>query len=50
LQHGAALVYAVEVGHGQLVGRLRADPRVRNSHSPKRFRWPPLCWQPRGRC
>src|SRR2546429_8604628 len=30
LQHGAALVYAVEVGHGQLVGRLRADPRVRN--------------------
>ncbi|HZR41164.1 MAG TPA: TlyA family RNA methyltransferase [Ktedonobacteraceae bacterium] len=30
LQHGAALVYAVEVGHGQLVGRLRVDPRVRN--------------------
>lgn len=30
LQQGAALVYAVEVGHGQLVGRLRADPRVRN--------------------
>jgi 23S rRNA (cytidine1920-2'-O)/16S rRNA (cytidine1409-2'-O)-methyltransferase len=30
LQHGAALVYAVEVGYGQLVGRLRADPRVRN--------------------
>jgi len=30
LQHGAALVYAVEAGHGQLVGRLRADPRVRN--------------------
>ncbi len=30
LQHGAALVYAVEVGHGQLVGRLRADERVRN--------------------
>jgi 23S rRNA (cytidine1920-2'-O)/16S rRNA (cytidine1409-2'-O)-methyltransferase len=30
LQHGAALVYAVEVGHGQLVGRLRADPRVHN--------------------
>src|SRR5215470_11165175 len=30
LQHGAALVYAVEAGHGQLTGRLRADPRVRN--------------------
>ena len=30
LQHGAALVYAVEVGYGQLVGRLRADPRIRN--------------------
>src|SRR5947209_1984001 len=30
LQHGAALVYAVEVGYGQLLGRLRADARVRN--------------------
>lgn len=30
LQHGASLVYAVEVGHGQLAGRLRADARVRN--------------------
>ena len=30
LQHGAALVYAVEAGYGQLVGRLRADSRVRN--------------------
>jgi 23S rRNA (cytidine1920-2'-O)/16S rRNA (cytidine1409-2'-O)-methyltransferase len=30
LQHGAALVYAVEAGYGQLVGRLRAHPRVRN--------------------
>ena len=30
LQHGASLVYAVEAGYGQLVGRLRADPRVRN--------------------
>ena len=30
LQHGAALVYAVDVGHGQLVGRLRLDSRVRN--------------------
>jgi 23S rRNA (cytidine1920-2'-O)/16S rRNA (cytidine1409-2'-O)-methyltransferase len=30
LQHGAVLVYAVEVGYGQLVGRLRADPRVRS--------------------
>jgi 23S rRNA (cytidine1920-2'-O)/16S rRNA (cytidine1409-2'-O)-methyltransferase len=30
LQHGTALVYAVEVGFGQLVGKLRADPRVCN--------------------
>ncbi len=30
LQHGASLVYAVEAGYGQLVGRLRADPRVYN--------------------
>lgn len=30
LQHGAALVYAVDAGHGQLIGRLRIDPRVRN--------------------
>jgi 23S rRNA (cytidine1920-2'-O)/16S rRNA (cytidine1409-2'-O)-methyltransferase len=30
LQHGAALVYAVDVGHGQLIGRLRIDPRVQN--------------------
>ncbi len=30
LQHGARLVYAVDAGYGQLVGRLRADPRVRN--------------------
>lgn len=30
LQHSAALVYAVEVGYGQLLGRLRADPCVRN--------------------
>jgi 23S rRNA (cytidine1920-2'-O)/16S rRNA (cytidine1409-2'-O)-methyltransferase len=30
LQHGASLVYAVEVGYGQLIGRLRADPRVHN--------------------
>lgn len=30
LQHGARLVYAVEAGHGQLVGSLRADARVRN--------------------
>src|SRR5712691_4795070 len=30
LQQGATLVYAVEVGYGQLMGRLRADPRVRN--------------------
>jgi 23S rRNA (cytidine1920-2'-O)/16S rRNA (cytidine1409-2'-O)-methyltransferase len=28
LQHGAARVYAVDVGHGQLHPRLRADPRV----------------------
>lgn len=28
LQHGAARVYAVDVGHGQLHYRLRQDPRV----------------------
>jgi 23S rRNA (cytidine1920-2'-O)/16S rRNA (cytidine1409-2'-O)-methyltransferase len=28
LQHGAAKVYAVDVGHGQLDWRLRNDPRV----------------------
>jgi 23S rRNA (cytidine1920-2'-O)/16S rRNA (cytidine1409-2'-O)-methyltransferase len=28
LQHGAALVYAVDVGHGQLAWKLRRDPRV----------------------
>lgn len=28
LQHGAAKVYAVDVGYGQLAGKLRADPRV----------------------
>jgi 23S rRNA (cytidine1920-2'-O)/16S rRNA (cytidine1409-2'-O)-methyltransferase len=30
LQRGATLVYAVDVGYGQLLGRLRVDPRVRN--------------------
>lgn len=30
LQHGASLVYAVDTGYGQLIGRLRADPRVHN--------------------
>lgn len=30
LQRGAALVYAVDVGHGQLHPRLAADPRVVN--------------------
>ena len=28
LQHGAARVYAIDVGHNQLHERLRADPRV----------------------
>ena len=28
LRRGAARVYAVDVGHGQLLGSLRADPRV----------------------
>ncbi|MCE7894797.1 MAG: TlyA family RNA methyltransferase, partial [Sorangiineae bacterium PRO1] len=28
LQHGASRVYAVDVGHGQLAQKLRADPRV----------------------
>lgn len=30
VQHGAALVYAVEVGFGQLMGKLSQDPRVVN--------------------
>src|SRR6185437_13301262 len=30
LQHGAARVYAVEAGYGQLLGRLRAHPNVQN--------------------
>jgi 23S rRNA (cytidine1920-2'-O)/16S rRNA (cytidine1409-2'-O)-methyltransferase len=28
LAHGAARVYAVDVGHGQLAWKLRSDPRV----------------------
>lgn len=28
LQHGIGKVYAVDVGFGQLVGKLSADPRV----------------------
>ena len=28
LRHGARRVYAVDVGHGQLLGSLRRDPRV----------------------
>ena len=28
LQHGAAKVYAVDVGYGRLVGKLHVDPRV----------------------
>ena len=30
LQHGAAKVYAVDVGYGQLAWKLRSDPRVVN--------------------
>ncbi len=30
LQHGAAKVYAVDVGYGQLAWKLRQDPRVMN--------------------
>jgi 23S rRNA (cytidine1920-2'-O)/16S rRNA (cytidine1409-2'-O)-methyltransferase len=30
LERGARVVYAVDVGHGQLLGSLRQDPRVRN--------------------
>ena len=30
LTRGCALVYSVDVGFGQLAGRLRQDPRVRN--------------------
>ncbi len=29
LEHGAAEVWAVDVGHGQLAPQLRADPRIR---------------------
>ena len=28
LQHGAAKVYALDVGHGQLYWKIRSDPRV----------------------
>ena len=28
LQHGASMVYAIDVGYGQLNWRLRSDPRV----------------------
>ncbi len=31
LQHGAACVYAVDAGHGQLHPKLLADPRVRSA-------------------
>ncbi len=30
LQHGAARVYAIDVGYGQLAEKLRTDPRVLN--------------------
>lgn len=30
LERGASVVYAVEAGHGQLLGSIRQDPRVRN--------------------
>lgn len=30
IQHGAKLVYAVDVGYGQLAGKLAINPRVRN--------------------
>lgn len=30
LKHGASKVYAVDVGYGQLMGKLRIDPRVVN--------------------
>ena len=30
LQHGASRVYAIDVGYGQLAGKLRQDPRVVN--------------------
>src|SRR3954471_17914407 len=30
LERGAARVYAVDAGHGQLLGSLRQDPRVVN--------------------
>ena len=30
LQHGAGMVYAVDVGYGQIAGKLAVDPRVVN--------------------
>jgi len=33
LQHGAARVYAIDVGHGQLAEKLRHDPQVVNMES-----------------
>ncbi|HZO74956.1 MAG TPA: TlyA family RNA methyltransferase [Ktedonobacteraceae bacterium] len=30
LQHGASMVYAVDAGYGQLIGRLRIDARVKS--------------------
>ena len=43
LQHGASKVYAIDVGYGQLAGRLRQDKRVvnmeRTNISASRERW-----------
>jgi len=47
LQHGASLVYAVDAGYGQLVGRLRADPRVRNLERTNLGRLLPAALAPR---
>jgi 23S rRNA (cytidine1920-2'-O)/16S rRNA (cytidine1409-2'-O)-methyltransferase len=46
LQHGAKVVYAVDVGHGQLAWKLRRDPRVNvmekiNARHLKRPDFPP---------
>lgn len=47
LQHGASLVYAVDVGKGQLHWRLRRDPRVRVMEGINARRLDPASFAPR---
>lgn len=46
LQHGAARVYAVDVGHGQLRGKLASDPRVMNLERTNIGELTPATFQP----